>query len=96
MNFPDANAFSHFLQSNNLGGLCNETSALINCLNEYARLCNGCDGMATAEAKKKSCTTLYINFVSKAANYKSKLFGATGGTVITFYDNQKYIGTITR
>jgi hypothetical protein len=96
MNFPDVNAFAHFIKSNNLMGMCGETNAIVNCLDEYARLCGSCDGKSNQEAKKKGCINLYIIFASKAANYKAQLFGLIGGTVITFYDNQRYLGTITR
>ena len=96
MNIPNMNAFAQFVKSNNLTGLCAETNLLVSCLDEYVRICGSCGAQKEAEIKKKSCLTFYITFVSKANNYKDQLFRATGGTVITFNDNQRYLGSITR
>jgi len=77
-------------------GLCGETSAIIRCLDEYARMCGPCDPQSARDGKKKSCTDIYLIFVSKAASFKGQLFAATSDPVITFYDGQRYLGNITR
>ena len=96
MNIPNMQAFAQFIKSNNLTGICAETNLIVNCLEEYSLICGSCGAQKEAESKKKTCLTFYVNFVSKANNYKAQLFRATGGTVITFNDNQRYLGSITR
>lgn len=96
MNIPNVQAFVQFIRSNNLTGLCGEAAAACACMDEFSRMCGGCGQRAAMNSKKSTCVQHYIIFASKAASFKRQLFAVTGGTTITFYDEQRYLGCINR
>jgi hypothetical protein len=84
MKIGGPNELFHFLTSNGLRNVSGEASALINCIEEYGRLCT-CDSVDIKNAKMNQCRDLYVTFVTRAVNYKGSIMAKVSDPNISFY-----------
>lgn len=95
MRINNAIEFFHFIRSNALTNISPDTIALIQCVEEYGRMCS-CDPEAVRNAKLNQCRRIYSAFLSRAPQFKEQLLSKVpDGALILGVDGQ-IVTTITR
>lgn len=87
--------FAAFLRGAGLVNLSADTSRMVCCLDEYARMC-ACDPPEAKTAKYNQCKEYYINFVCQSVAYKGHLMAKTGDNHLSFYNGNQQIITLSR
>ena len=95
MRISTAVEFYHFAKSNGFANLAPEVQQLINCIDEYGRMCP-CDGNEARTAKFNQCRNFYLAFVAKSNSYKASLLGKVADGRITFYNDKQLLASLNR
>jgi len=94
MRINNAIELFHFAKTNGLINIAPELQQLVNCVEEYGRLC-ACDSQETRQSKINQCRSFYFAFVCKANNYKGALLSKVTDNRLTFYNDQQLLASIT-
>lgn len=95
MRINSAIEFFHFARGNGFSNISPEVSALIQCIEEFGRMCP-CDPQATRDAKMGHCKALYSGFLLRAPQFKDALLSKVSDNVLILCADGQVITTINR
>ena len=96
MEIRNVTQFQNFLLGNGLINLHPQFGELVNCMNEYSRLC-ACIGTDKNKAYN-GCNSMYASVAERVVPaLKHQFLAKTGDPTMTFFqDESKFISTISR
>lgn len=95
MRINNAIEFFHFIRGNGLTNICPDTTALVQCMEEYSRMCN-CDPEAARSAKLNNCKRIYSTFLSKSSQFKDILLSKISDNVLILCVDGQIVTTLSR